>query len=448
MLLRHCIIVAVIFPLFVGCDEPSSDKSVAVRRQRSPKKSGPLPPSLSAAERAKKSQSKGSQSKGTPVKKTTVREQPIERPKSTSIARKPDELDTGETLVQPIPDPPTVVQPLPSGDDPTQEFLAEVTPAVREARLDDATNFLCAVCLGHREPTTVQQYLRWSPALGRPVMSITWGLGVRVKYPKGNGKGVPDVRWRLTGDVRALSGRIPQVPLAEAWSYFTGELGDKLRNELIARINAGDFGQAYAVASKASSGRQFRPTSGRYPGLMRLGQGGPSSANNSRVDLVLTISVSATSAGTGWYSDIKGTPTLRDVRGGGSLKKWKTISTGDISRARKKGGSGGNLLDEYIAEFGKYIDENLAVGDFPTQDQKVIRARCLKLAQRPKHKDSLIELAELQYYHGKGQINDAQKVYVFKKILGDDRGKRLASGTQEQKIAVLQQLLPRVRAAK
>ena len=443
MLLRLCIIVALIFPLLVGCDELSSDdKSVAVRKPRPRKKSGPRAPPLSAAERAKKSQSKGRKAKRTPAKETTALQQPTAQSKTTQKEEKPDEVDLAKTFVQPLPDPQpqTVVRPsLGSGGvDPTEEFLAEVTSAVREARMDDATNFLCAVCLGHAEPATVRRYLRWSPALKRPVMGITWGLGVKVKYPKGNDKGVPDVRWRLKGDVRALS-QFPQVPLAKTWSHFTGELGDEIYAELIARINNGDFGQAYAVASKASTGREFREKNGRYPGITWLGRGG---SNNSRVDLVLTISLSATSKGTeqgAWYTDIAGTPTLRDARGGRTLKKWKTILTG---------GSGGNLLDEYIADVAKYIDENLAVTDFPTQDEKVIRARCLKLARKPKHKDPLIELAELQYYHSKGQINDAKKEYVFKKILGDDRGKKLASGTQAQKIAVLQQLLPKVRAAK
>ncbi|MCH8921889.1 MAG: hypothetical protein IIA67_01935 [Planctomycetes bacterium] len=482
MLFRICIVVALAVPCFIGCDEGSTDdQSLAARPRKRRKKSGPLPPPLTAAELAEKSQSKGSKKRKGPIKKKTPTEetalpkQSSEPSKSTQEKEEPGsakpgdvepgdvdpgDSDPGETLVKPLPEtsPGSVEPSTPDGDDPTEEFLAEVTPAVRQARMDDATNFLCAVCLGHSDPTTVQRYLRWSPALKRPVMSITWGLGVRVKYPKANEKGVPDVRWRLTGDVRALKGGLkPQVPLAKTWGYFTGELGSQIYTELITRINNGDFGQAYAVASKSSTGGQFRRINDRYPGLTWLGQEGPSRGNNARVDLMLTISLAVTSKGSeqgGWYSDVAGSPALRDMRTGKSLGRLKTVSTRDISRAgRKQGKSGGNLLDEYVAEFTQYIDENIAVKDFPTQktpelEKKAIFARCKKLAARPKNKYSLIELAELQYYHSKGQINDAAKAYAFKEILGDDRGKKLASGTQEQKITVLRQLAPKIRAAK
>lgn len=455
MWLRYCIIVALLFPLLVGCDESASDgDNVVANKRKRRNKSGPQAAPLSTEER-EKSQPKRRRRKTKPVNKSADPKKSIEQSQLTPEQKKPDKVEKPNQVAAPTPDPQpsTVVRPLPSGGpDPTEEFLAEVTSAVTELRMDDATNFLCAVCLGHAQQDTVQQYLRWSPALKRPVMGITWGLGVKVKYAKGNDKGIPDVRWRLRGDVRAISGQKRPVPLTDAWRHFTGELGAEIYAELITRINNGDFGQVYTVASKASPGREFPETNAGYPGLIWLGQAGASSGNNSRVDLVLTISLSAASKGTesgDWFTDISAKPSLRDMRGGRALKSWKTFMTGDISRASKKrGDGGGNPFKDYIADIAKYIDENLAVTDFPAREPKAILDRAQALGKKPKHRDSLIELAELQYYFSKGQINKKQKEYVFRKILGEDHGRKLADGTQEEKIAVLKQLLPRVRSAK
>ena len=321
-------------------------------------------------------------------------------------------------------------------------YLQAAASLAKAGDIDAASKLVCASAL-LKQDDSVEIYLRWCPALKRPVVALKWGLGAAITLPRGGGNTLPNVRWAPNDDIKALKSRV-----ARSWHYTTGRPGRTMISELKKRMYRGDFGQIYVLAEQASGASNRLAGSSAVPGVSALTSGDSSTvtqaARAANVDLLIRMDLAAVKEGDGgWYTDIVVNTSLSSLRGGGSLTKLPTLITSQVQKARTRGKP--DPVASMVARLMKYIDKNVKLGDFPEMTEKQVFARAKSLpvaAQR----DQLLALCEAFLYFRRGQINEKQLAYVYKKILGDRRAEMLTSSDVSRRRAVLQQLLPAAAA--
>ena len=69
----------------------------------------------------------------------------------------------------------------PDDEKPTS-YLQAAVRLLQTGDVDSASKLVCVAALVQQDDT-VETYLRWSPALKRPVIAIQWGLGAVITLP-------------------------------------------------------------------------------------------------------------------------------------------------------------------------------------------------------------------------------------------------------------------------
>jgi hypothetical protein len=97
-------------------------------------------------------------------------------------------------------------------------------------------------------------------------------------------------------------------------------------------------------------------------------------------------------------------------------------------------------VDEVLDSFFTYVDANVKVEPLPnlTAENIVGRARMLLSESQDK---PLASLAELLYYYKQDLITSEQLAAVYGKLIGAEDGPQLATGTPEERKAILERML-------
>ncbi|MFP8870445.1 MAG: hypothetical protein VCB43_02825, partial [Myxococcota bacterium] len=266
-----------------------------------------------------------------------------------------------------------------------------------------------------------------------------------------------------------------------------GELGQKLVASFVASVSRGDYGdvlkKAVAAQGGASRGGGSRggsqgsdgygdeesyemegigqggqdrggPRGGGaagatditslMPGLTLLGIGSQkelvSRARDEEVDVLVIIEMKLSSNVKTSLVTNETTIALYATKTPKSLFKTRKLNNITVQKARAEGKEDG--VDRELDKLFEAIATNFKMSDLPAGLTAEVAARRVAGLATKAHDNPLPILAEAKMYHGKGMLAESQLFDAYEKILGVDYGRLLATGSEEDKIKVLNQWLP------
>jgi hypothetical protein len=325
------------------------------------------------------------------------------------------------------------------------QFDRAAEKAIADGREHDAILFRYAAALTSQEPAPMQ----WVNGLHRPLIALRWGIGVhciagrkRQKDPKPIG-GAPDSPAFRAGD----------RPRRELLTY-TGELGERLLEELTARSEDGRWCRLLRTPA-ASEGLpqaapERRPTDDEpaqptllSPGITYLGKWEASTLTRLsqkqglHVAAIFEVQIRDTRKGATHNSTAL---RLVDVESRKKLYTTTTLNNIQVSRARRDP-LAEDPVDAAMRRLFAFVDENLTMGDPPADlNASHARRRAASLAayDRP---NPLQGLTELRWYRDLGLLRPDELAQAYQDILGEEGGRKLASGAPRQKVQMLAKMI-------
>jgi hypothetical protein len=257
----------------------------------------------------------------------------------------------------------------------------------------------------------------------------------------------------------------------------TGELGEKIYERLVEEVQSGAFGDVLkdAASQGASQGRgqgggNFGSDPGGAGGAGAGGRGGRAAARGpagitmlaegstgkivadaraKKVDVILMFNVKVSRNPRTKLVTNDVTTVLIDPTTGSRLPVPRLVKLSNmaVQKAREDEKKKDPVESNLIALFA-YISENIAlqpsVPETVTREERIDRVREI-LADE--NRDTLPALAEIAFYRHAQLFGDVEVESAFSKILDPERGAKLATGSTDDRTAVLKGLLPKVPAA-
>jgi hypothetical protein len=111
-----------------------------------------------------------------------------------------------------------------------------------------------------------------------------------------------------------------------------------------------------------------------------------------------------------------------------------------IERVEKKEDQ--DPVDKAVESLFKYVDENWKLGPLPAALQADNVLNRLRAVLAESHENPLAALAEARMYQTRGLLQDNHYLAACQKLVGEAEGTKLASGSREEKLAVIGKWLP------
>ena len=391
-------------------------------------------------------------------------------------------------------------------------FADKADLAFRQGREKDGFQYLYAHALTGDDATAkeVLDKMGWVAPLKRPAMGIRWGIAIEYVpqrgyngsiYPIGTsqnlpqkgaaGGGAPGGQPQFGGPGMEGGGMGASGQSNPLLQQLTGELGQKVVQQLQERIGRGDFGQVLASVGKAAapgaaggmpgagmpggSGEMNYGASmpGAAPGGYQ-GAGMPGQAQGGRPTDVTALSPGIVMLGVVSSKDLRekaqaagvdavcafdivATPNpktqlvknettihLHDLLQAKELWDSKTLNNIQIQieRADPKGGQ--DPVDKEIEALFKVVDTNWHLGPLPAGLKAEHVLNRLRGLIEESHENPLPVLAEIRMYQTRGLLQEEHLLKAYQKVLGGEaEGTQLAKGSEEEKKKALEKWLPR-----
>jgi dienelactone hydrolase len=315
---------------------------------------------------------------------------------------------------------------------PHRDFREDAKWALRMSKPQDALKLLRAdLLIG--DDRSIEEGMKWSPALKRPAMLLQWAFGAELKGFPGAGPanlrpqaGSPQAPRKNTGSELALGRQLKSL---------SGDIGNWLAEGLQNRIDSGGFGDW-----GQDSHRGFFD----HPGITLLDfapvDGLLDSAKSQNADLLLAL-VLTMSRG----ENAKPTTTMmvqiHDVQTGDMLWESKGISNTRILSAQRQGK---DLASEFAGTALEFIDGEILLREIPKLSEETIEERLKSISVLAKS-DPLSASIELRYLKLAKYFSDANAQDQLAQILGEQNAKRLLSAEAEDRRAAIEQFVPKGR---
>lgn len=135
-----------------------------------------------------------------------------------------------------------------------------------------------------------------------------------------------------------------------------------------------------------------------------------------------------------------------DVAKGTELAKSGVFQNIQIQKQRAENPDGDDPVtvgfDKLFAVLDSDPGKTIKVQDVPTTlKREHVEGRIAALLANPPA-DRLAVLAEIRYFRHRGLISDGLLVKSYQELLGDEKGMKLATGSQKERLEVLEPLLP------
>ena len=350
----------------------------------------------------------------------------------------------------------------------------------------------------------------WLAPHKHPAFAVRWGVGVELNpknwerekvYPVGTTQNVPTKRGPQGGGTSPPPGTgpggmpgYPGGPGAGAGQpnqllqQLTGELGQRLLQQLQERAARGDLGQVYAAQSPAkpdgtganmpypggpsaiapsghppgagpqpygqpamAPGPPGEPNAAQSlaPGVVLLGQGTVKDLRKKAAEIgvdvvcIFTVNVTFSPRANTFRNDT--VILIYDSDSTAVKEAYKTKLLNNIAvQLERAQGDTDSVTKEFEGLF-KYIDANWLVGELPAalQAEHVLNRLRGLLAESPDN--PLPVLAEIRMYHARGLLEEKNLAIAYNRLLGDQLGKVLAAGTEEEKKKAVEKWLPKER---
>jgi len=336
------------------------------------------------------------------------------------------------------------------------QFATEARRALEEGRESDAARWYHALALTANADDELWRYhVRWAPRLGRPVLALRFGLGIRYFAPMG-GQGSPNPigRAQTSFSTSSQSG-------SKSLGFYTGELGDWVLDGLMERASQGRLGAMVQEASLLSQATVPTRTSvaGRFtsaggvrsaatigPGVVYLGEG-PTKvldylADQDDVDVVVYFDIHVKSVGKGENSS---TTKIRvvDRFGGDQLAETQSLNNLYVERLRAKP-TKADLVEVTMNALWDRLDVALELEPLPAIfDEEHVVERVDWITHR-RHEYPLPALMELRVYHLHGSLDRDELATHYRSVVGDEAARQLVFGRSSEQTEALTPWLPDV----
>jgi len=388
------------------------------------------------------------------------------------------------------------VNTMAQGVQPPKTFAGMAQQAFQQGRDADAFSYLFAhaVTAPDADAKKLLDKMGWINALKQPRLAIRWGIGVDYSPPSGytgsvfpigtsqnmpaasgsrgrgkggggrgkgggggkgggqggGGGGKGGGQGGGKGGGQGMGGR-GGTGANEDLQKYTGELGQKLMDQLGTRQERGDFGAVLTTsgAGGRQSGSGARSGNGGQllPGIVLVGTAPAKDllalARKADVDVLVAFDVSVSpNRQTGQVINITKIQVY-NVANGKREYQTEPLNNIRVQVERATGNSRkADLVDKEIEDLVKHIDANWQLVELPTSiraEHVIERIRTL-ISECGDH--PLPELAEIRMYQTRGLLADRHLVLAYQKILGDKLGTMLATGEQEARKQAIEEWLP------
>jgi len=411
--------------------------------------------------------------------------------------------------------------------------------AFNKGRDYEAFQYLYAAALVNKEAAEeLPEDFRWIGYLKKPSMSVRWGLGVIYNPPKGYtghpspigytpvvaaatnnpgdgysgaqgapGSGQPKPKARRVfgqrreqqnqGGTQPTEKPHPEAVIApsdpaELLNFYTGELGDKIIEELTSRIEDGKYGavmqralesfEAPIPAPAANDGSSapsggYAPTPGGYapmggygpqpdgaaaaaakagpfkpggliPGVVMLGEGNERelirTAEDQQVDFLILFDVTVRASSKDTASNTTKIRVMslekarqpapaKDAEAEGAkpreIYSSKSINNRLVESAREKNED--DPMETEVTSMLAAIDAEVSAAPLPEKLNAEIATKRATFLASQELDNPLATLAEIRCYHAKKLLTNQQLSELYGLILGPDKAKKLISGKTE-----------------
>ena len=119
----------------------------------------------------------------------------------------------------------------------------------------------------------------------------------------------------------------------------------------------------------------------------------------------------------------------------------KALNNIKVQTARKNEEDDG--IDKVVERLFGFIDENLVLTELPQDYANGSVLERLKEVLRQSHQDVLPVLGEVGYWNHRNLLTDQHMFFAFRALVGEESARGLITGAEDQRTAILAQLLPK-----
>jgi len=215
--------------------------------------------------------------------------------------------------------------------------------------------------------------------------------------------------------------------------------------EVPAVVSSSSFAPTRSSSSEFGSEETETKVKSVSPGIVYLGEGTSKElvtlAKEQDVDVLAVFDVRVSELRNGTKKNDTGLRIV-NVRTGKDAIKTNPVNNIKVYLARQELKEGqDDPVDLMIDQLFKYADENYKVNDLPELTPEQAKSLVGKLISS-KPENPLRALAEIRYYHIKQLLTDEELVLAYQKMIGDDEGTKLATGTDEVKKDTIRRYTP------
>ncbi len=348
-------------------------------------------------------------------------------------------------------------------EDAAGKLIRRACEAVGQNRGKEALAYFMAAAVAQSNADVLGK-LRWVPALKRPALAIRWGIALH------EGNKPNPVRPAGGRSERKPASKPAPAPVSAENSNWQVLVIQPLVQQLDSQVAVGDYGDWSGLTAGAKDGSLpagaaapvagGRPAPGvsitaAGPAISMLGSADAETAlqraAKEGLDVVVLGLTSIKPAVARAPEQSLITLRLLDVATHKMLWESRPLSDMKVHAAKQaSGGKGkkaaknkdlgdpaGDLVDELL----RYAQNNLKLTEMPAITAEVAKKRAGWLADQ-EYSNPLSALLEIRYYQWKQLLTPEETAGLYAKILGDQNGPKLATGSDEERLTVVGRLLP------
>ncbi len=343
----------------------------------------------------------------------------------------------------------------PAAPNTISSHVAKLLDALEQAMLagceQDALRLYYAAVMVSSQDDPWKYRMKWVSGLKRPVVAVRWGIGVAYTGPSDLSKDPNPIAKTSSTQLVALK------PEAQPLRTYTGELGDRLFENLQDLVSNGQSGEFLTALSETDNQRpaayQPRSSSALGPGevvllsrgVIYLGVGSDRVlehlAQREGVDVLVTFDVQVKTVRNNQPYNTT-TIVFKDMRSQEVLYSTPPLNNIRVELARRDPLQDDPVMD-VVDKMSEYLDQHLSVTSIPVGISSENVAGRIAALRHPRHENPLPALAEVRFYRTQNLITAKQLADAYRVILGEEQGAQLAAGTEREKVQAIQQWLPK-----
>jgi hypothetical protein len=352
----------------------------------------------------------------------------------------------------------------PAAEDAAGNLIKRASEAASQNRGKQALAYLMGAAVAQSNADVLGK-LRWVPALKRPALAIRWGIALH--------EGAKPNAARPAGGRKPA----PQPAASAENSNWQTLVIQPLAQQLGSQIADGDYGDWSGLtgvtkdvsppAGVAAPPPVARPgpaaagaaVTAQGPAISMLGSADAEKAlqlaAKEGLDVVVLGLSSIKPAVNRAPEQSLLTLRLLDVASHKMLWESRPLSDSKVQAAKQQASGGktsgkktaksknlGDPAGDLVEELLRYAQSDLKLADMPAITAEVAQKRADWLTEQ-ESTNPLPALLELRYYQWKQLLTPEETAGYFTKILGDEKGPKLAKGSDQERLSVVSRLLPR-----